>query len=115
MRLGGAFLELQIHALFGLVLLRSASGMLSWYSGEPDGWGISRALDQSLSGSLVWTYGQLPLLIVLIVTLSKWRGSEMRVARHRHAAEDAARDEYNNYLAKVAGRDSDGSNGKGSL
>ncbi|GAA1324354.1 cytochrome c oxidase assembly protein [Leucobacter albus] len=104
-RLVGAFLELQIHALFGLVLLRSASGMLSWYSGEPEGWGITRAFDQSLSGSLVWTYGQLPLLVVLIITLSKWRKSDMRGARHRASAEDAALDEYNAYLAAAAERD----------
>lgn len=113
-RLVGAFLELQVHALFGLVLLRSASGMLSWYSQEPEGWGISRALDQSLSGSLVWTYGQLPLLIVLIVTLSKWRKSDMRFARHRRPAEDAALDEYNAYLAEVAAQDSRQLNQKGS-
>ena len=101
-RLAGAFLELQIHALFGLVLLRSASGMLSWYAAEPEGWGISRALDQSLSGSLVWTYGQLPLIIVLIITLSKWRRSDMRGARHRQLAEDEALDAYNAYLAQAA-------------
>lgn len=101
-RLAGAFLELQVHALFGLVLLRSASGLLSWYSEEPEGWAVSRALDQSLSGSLVWTYGQLPLIIVLIVTLSKWRRSDMRGARHRQRAEDEALDEYNAYLARAA-------------
>lgn len=101
-RLAGAFLELQIHALFGLVLLKNASGMLSLYSGEPVGWGVSRALDQSLSGSLVWTYGQLPLIIVLIITLSKWRRSDIRGARHRQDAEDEALDAYNAYLAQTA-------------
>lgn len=114
MRMVSAFLELQIHALFGLVLLRSASGMLSWYSAEPVGWGISRALDQALSGSLVWTYGQLPLLVVLIFTLSKWRKSDLRVARHRAPAEDAALDEYNAYLAEVAAQASGENDRKGS-
>lgn len=114
MRMVSAFLELQIHALFGLVLLKSASGMLSWYAAEPEGWAISRALDQSLSGSLVWTYGQLPLLIVLIITLSKWRKSDLRVARHRQPAEDAALDEYNAYLAGVAGQASGENTQKGS-
>ncbi|KAM9861699.1 cytochrome c oxidase assembly protein [Leucobacter sp. BZR 635] len=115
MRLTGAFLELQIHALFGLVLLRSASGMMSWYAQEPEGWGISRALDQSLSGSLVWTYGQLPLLIVLIITLSKWRKSDMRGARHRRRSEDAALDEYNQFLAEVAERDRSQETQKGTV
>ena len=114
MRMVSAFLELQIHALFGLVLIRSASGMLSWYSTEPEGWGITRAFDQSLSGSLVWTYGQLPLLIVLIFTLSKWRSRDLRVARHRAPAEDAALDEYNAYLAKFHEHEAREDNRKGS-
>lgn len=92
-------LEIQIHAVFGLLLLSSAEPMFAWFEGDPEGWGISRLIDQAIAGGLVWSYGELPLLIVLIITLSKWRTTETRKARLRQAEDDAALDEYNEYLA----------------
>ncbi|MCW2288663.1 putative membrane protein [Leucobacter luti] len=104
-RLIDVVIEIQIHALFGLILLRAGGALFSWYSDEPEEWGITRALDQAIGGGLVWSYGELPLLIVLIVTLSKWRTSDLRAARHRQPQEDADLDEYNAYLAAVAARE----------
>lgn len=98
-RLVEVFVEIQIHAVFGLVLLLSVPPMFAAYAGEPVTAGISRALDQSVGGALMWTYGELPLIIALIVTLSKWRRRDLRTAQHREAADDAALDEYNAYLA----------------
>ncbi|GAA1625967.1 cytochrome c oxidase assembly protein [Leucobacter chromiireducens] len=104
-RLIDVLIEIQIHALFGLILLRSGGAMFQWYAQDPEGWGISRALDQAIGGGLVWSYGELPLLLVLIVTLSKWRTSDIRRATRRQPQEDADLDEYNAYLAQVAERD----------
>ncbi|MBL3698746.1 cytochrome c oxidase assembly protein [Leucobacter luti] len=105
-RLIGVLIEIQIHALFGLVLLRTPDALFSWYAQDPPGWGITSAFDQAVGGGLVWTYGELPLLIVLIVTLSKWRRSDTRAARRRQPQEDADLDEYNAYLAAMAERGS---------
>lgn len=98
-RLADVVIEIQIHAVFGLVMLLSAAPLFRAYAGDPIGWGISRSIDQAIAGGLAWSYGELPLLIVLIVTLSKWRRSELRTARHREAAEDAELARYNAQLA----------------
>lgn len=102
-RIVDVLLEIQIHALFGLVLLRSTEPMFRWYAADPDSWGISRALDQAIAGGLIWSYGELPLIIVLIVTISKWRTSDLRRAKRREAQDDVELDAYNVYLASKSG------------
>lgn len=104
-RIVDVLLEIQIHAIFGLVLLRSTAPMFSWYAADPEAWGISRALDQAIAGGLIWSYGELPLIIVLIVTISKWRTSDLRKAKRREAQEDAELDAYNAYLAAKFGKE----------
>lgn len=104
MRLVDVFVEIQIHAVFGLVLLLAKGPLFSWFSNDPEGWGITRLLDQEISGGMMWSYGELPLIIVLLVTLSKWRKTEVRSARHREKQEDADLDAYNDYLAAQRGR-----------
>ena len=104
-RIVDVLLEIQIHAIFGLILLRSTEPMFRWYAADPEAWGISRALDQAIAGGLIWSYGELPLIIVLIVTLSKWRTSDLRQAKRREAQEDAELDAYNSYLAKKFGKE----------
>lgn len=112
-RLVDVILEIQIHAIFGLILLLSAQPLFAWYADDPSGWGMTRALDQAIAGGLIWSYGELPLLIVLIVTLSKWRTSDERRARRRRAEEDAELDEYNAYLAaRYGGRAGDSGAGE---
>lgn len=105
-RLIEVFVEIQIHAVFGLVLLRVAHPLFSAYTSDPALGGISRLLDQAVGGGLVWTYGELPLIIALIVTLSKWRRRDLRTAKSREVEDDAALDEYNAYLAAQRGGDS---------
>lgn len=104
-RIVDVFLELQIHAIFGLVLLRITEPMFRWYATDPESWGISRALDQAIAGGLIWSYGELPLIIVLIVTISKWRTSDLRQAKRREAQEDAELHAYNAYLAAKFGKE----------
>lgn len=104
-RIVDVLLEIQIHAIFGLVLLRSTEPMFRWYADDPEAWGISRALDQAIAGGLIWSYGELPLIIVLIVTVSKWRTSDLRQAKRREAQEDVEMDAYNAYLASRFGKE----------
>lgn len=91
--------EIQIHAVFGLVLLRSTTPLFSAYaeaSRDHD-----PAVDQAVAGMLVWTYAELPLFIVLIVCLSRWRARELRTSKQRQHVEDAELDSYNEYLATL--------------
>lgn len=101
-RLVEVFVEIQIHAIFGLMLILGDGTMFSWFAGDPVGWDLTRAADESIGGTLAWSYGELPLIIVLAVTLSKWRNRDMKTASRRQDEEDAALDEYNAYLAAQA-------------
>lgn len=101
-RLVDVFLEIQIHAVFGLVLLMTGTALFAAYASAP--WGIPATTDQSIAGTLAWTYGELPLLLVLIVTLSRWRSRDIRhAARHQEQA-DVDLDAYNDYLAQLQRR-----------
>lgn len=102
-RIVGVLIEIQIHAIFGLVLLMSSRPMFRWYVDDPESWGITRALDQAIGGGLIWSYGELPLILVLIVTISKWRKSDLRQAKRRQPQEDEAMDVYNAYLSHKYG------------
>ncbi len=95
-RLIDILVELQIHAIMGLILLRAAGPMFSRYTG-PDALAA-----QSIAGTLLWTYAELPLLIVLIVALSRWHDRDRSRARANESREDAELDEYNAYLATMA-------------
>ncbi|RGE21472.1 cytochrome c oxidase assembly protein [Leucobacter sp. wl10] len=104
-RMADVGIEIQIHAVFGLILLMSSGAMFSWYADDPEAWGMTRALDQAIGGGLVWSYGELPLIIVLVVTLSKWRKSDLRKAKRLQSKEDAELDAYNEYLAEKYGNE----------
>lgn len=104
-RIIDVLIEIQIHAIFGLMLLRSTGPMFQWYADDPTQWGITRALDQAIGGGMVWSYGELPLILVLIVTISKWRKSDIRRAKQRQPQEDADLDAYNQYLAERYGNE----------
>lgn len=100
-RLGAVIVEIQIHAIFGLVLLLSPAGLIRAFATPPEAWGIAPDLDQQLAGTLMWTYAELPLLIVLIVILSRWRTRDLRLARIRQTRDDEDLDRYNEYLAHL--------------
>lgn len=102
-RIVDVLIEIQIHAIFGLILLLTREPLFSWYAVDPVAWGITRAFDQAIGGGLVWSYGELPLIIVLLVTISKWRKSDLRQAKRRQPQEEMALEAYNAYLAQKNG------------
>ena len=59
---------------------------------------------EAIAGTLVWTYAELPMFVVLIVCLSRWRARDVRTSRQRQKAEDAELDSYNEYLASLSRR-----------
>lgn len=100
-------LEIQIHAVFGLILLRSSAPLFSAYATTSEG--HDPVLDQAIAGALVWTYAELPLFIVLIICLSRWRARDVRISERRQQIEDAELDSYNEYLASLARGGQEGS------
>lgn len=102
-RLVDIVVEIQIHAVLGLILIRAAAPLFSGYSTPEQG--MDPVYDQAVAGMLLWTYAELPLLVVLIVCLSRWHSRDRRSSRLEESREDAERAEYNAYLAEIANRD----------
>ncbi|EED6225861.1 cytochrome c oxidase assembly protein, partial [Salmonella enterica subsp. enterica serovar Haifa] len=104
-RLIDVIAEIQIHAVFGLILLLSSTPLFVAFTNPTIGWPIDPLRDQAIAGTLAWTYAELPLLIVLIVTLSRWRSRDLTLADRRRDQDDAEREEYNAYLATLSQHD----------
>lgn len=101
-RVVDAFVEMQIHAAFGLTLIFSGAPLVNAFARPPAEYGIDPLADQQLAGALVWTYGELPVLVILIVSLVRWqRQDSRRAARNDRRADadgDADLEQYNRYL-----------------
>lgn len=104
-RLIDILFEIQLHAIFGLILLSAGAPLFLAYASEPAAWGIDRLLDQEIAGTLAWTYGELPLFLVLLVTLAKWRRRDERRSASRNAEDDQELEAYNRYLAAQRAED----------
>ncbi|ERG64457.1 hypothetical protein L332_08340 [Agrococcus pavilionensis RW1] len=105
-RMFDIFLEMQVHAAFGLVMLFSPTPFVAYFTtSTPDSWGVDPLRDQGVAGILAWTFGELPLLLMLIVTLARWRLQDTsRAARDvRRADEDT--EAYNAYLRQLQQRE----------
>lgn len=101
-RVVDTFAEMQIHAILGLVLMLTHTPIIPFFTTTPESWNIDSAIDQSVAGILAWTYGELPLLIILIVTLARWERRDTRQAVTKQARNDAELDEYNEYLRRLS-------------
>lgn len=103
-RLLDIVVEIQIHAILGLILIRAGAPLFSAYSTPTQG--VDPIVDQAIAGMLLWTYAELPLLIVLIVCLSRWHARDRRNARRNETREDAELEAYNAYLAQIRSKES---------
>ncbi|SDQ03126.1 cytochrome c oxidase assembly protein [Arthrobacter crystallopoietes] len=98
-RLIDILVELQIHAVLGLILIRSGAPLISAYATSQQGG--DPVYDQAVAGMLLWTYAELPLFVVLIVCLSRWHSGDRRNARLNETREDAELEAYNTYLSEI--------------
>ncbi|GEK86587.1 cytochrome c oxidase assembly protein [Microbacterium aerolatum] len=98
-RLIDIFVEIQIHAILGLILIRAGKPLFAGYSTPQQA--VDPAYDQAVAGMLLWTYAELPLLVVLIVCLSRWHSRDRRQARMNESREEAELEEYNAYLERI--------------
>ncbi|MET0716690.1 MAG: cytochrome c oxidase assembly protein [Mycetocola sp.] len=109
LRLVDTIAEMQIHAILGLALILTLTPIVPFFAVPPESWGIDPVLDQSAAGVLAWTYGELPLIIILIVTLARWERRDTKQAATLQTHSDTELDQYNEYLRRLhTVRQSDG-------
>jgi putative copper resistance protein D len=96
------------HAFFGVAIMMSSSLIVRTFAVPPDGWGVDPLADQATAGSIAWSFGELPTVLVLIVVLASWMASEERRGRRSDREADRTADAelvaYNARLRALAGR-----------
>ncbi len=90
------------HAFFGVAVMIASSLLVDSFASPPAGWGIDPVGDQTVAGGIAWSFGELPTVIVLIVVLVSWMGSDERRARALDRAADRSGDaELHAYNARL--------------
>lgn len=110
-RVGQLLITMTVHAFFGLSLMSSTGLFLAdWYGAMGRTWGPTPMEDQYLGGSIAWSVGEIPNLILMLVIAIQWSRSEDRLTKRRDRTADRTGDveleEYNRMLAAAAERDS---------
>jgi cytochrome c oxidase assembly factor CtaG len=94
------------HAFFGVAVMIASTLLVDTFARPPAGWGVDPVGDQTVAGGIAWSFGELPTVLVLIVVLVSWAGSDERRARALdRAAErdgDAELVAYNARLRQLA-------------
>jgi cytochrome c oxidase assembly factor CtaG len=76
------------HAFFGVAVMIASSLLVTSFANPPAGWGVNPIQDQTVAGGIAWSFGELPTVLVLIVVLVSWAGSDERRARALDRAAD---------------------------
>jgi cytochrome c oxidase assembly factor CtaG len=76
------------HAFFGVAVMIASSLLVTSFANPPADWGINPIEDQTVAGGIAWSFGELPTVLVLIVVLVSWAGSDERRARALDRAAD---------------------------
>lgn len=97
-RLFDGFVEMQLHAGFGLALTLTVTPLVAFFNDAPTAWNVDPVRDQWMAGALAWTYGEVPLLVLLIVTLVRWQRQDTTRAVRAQDRTDAELEGYNEYL-----------------
>jgi putative copper resistance protein D len=78
------------------------------FAHPPAGWGVDPLADQGTAGSIAWSFGELPTVLVLVIVLASWMGSEdrrgRRLDREAERTADAELEAYNARLRALAAR-----------
>jgi putative copper resistance protein D len=109
-RLAVLLAAMPFHAFFGIVVM-SSDRLLGgdFYRSLALPWLPDLAADQQLGGGIAWASGEVPMLLVVIVLLTRWARDDAREAsrsdRRADADGDAELAAYNAMLARLAGSD----------
>lgn len=104
-RLLDVFVEIALHAFFGVIIMMSSRVLLAAFASPPAEWGIDPLADQGVAGGLAWGYGEGPTVLILLVLLHRWFRDDTRLTAARDARIDRdgnpELDAYNAYLAEL--------------
>ena len=103
------FIEMALHAFFGVIIMISLTPMIDAFANPPPAWGLDPLLDQQIAGGLAWSYGEAPTVIILLYLLHRWYRDDTRRAiqadRRAESQGDPELDTYNSYLEKLRSRE----------
>lgn len=110
-RLIDVFIEMPLHAFFGVILMMATVPLVTYFAAPPVSWRVDPLEDQLFAGGLAWSYGEAPTLIILLVLLGRWYRDDTRRARladRRHDLHgNPDLDAYNDYLSRLNDRADD--------
>ncbi|MET4637406.1 cytochrome c oxidase assembly protein [Mycetocola sp. 2940] len=98
------------HAFFGLAIMSNVGLFLAdWFGAMGRTWGPPPMVDQQIGGGIAWSLGELPTIALAITVAIQWSRSDAReqkrVDRNAERTDDAELKEYNERLARMAGRE----------
>jgi putative copper resistance protein D len=100
------FLPVPFHAFFGVAIMMAGSAVVASFANPPESWGVDTLRDQGVAGGIVWAFGELPTVLVLLVVFFSWASSEERrgraIDRAAERDDDAERAAYNARLKALA-------------
>lgn len=99
-------MSMVIHALFGLILMQSTSLVGGgWFGKVAPVWLTDPIADQQLAGSIAWSFGELPMLLVFLALGVQWAKSDRlqaaRLDRQADTYGDQEREAYNQMLSQL--------------
>ena len=102
-------LPMPFHAFFGVAIMMSSSLVVASFADPPRSWGVDPLADQNTAGSIAWSFGELPTVLLLAVVFFSWARSEERRGRTLDRAAqrtaDAELEAYNARLRALARSD----------
>jgi cytochrome c oxidase assembly factor CtaG len=98
------------HAFFGLAIMSNVGLFLAdWFGAMGRTWGPSPMADQQIGGGIAWSLGELPTIAIAIAVAIQWSRTDSREQkrfdRNADRTDDAELKEYNERLARLAGRE----------
>ena len=104
------FATMAFHAFFGIALLQGTTVLQKpFFAAVGRPWGAGLGADQLAGGGRAWALGEVPTLLIVLVLIMQWSGSDDREARRLDRAADRDGDAelvaYNAMLAGLADRD----------
>jgi cytochrome c oxidase assembly factor CtaG/putative copper export protein len=109
-RLGMLFAVMPFHVLFGVILMNKHTVIAeTFYRYLSVPWVPDLLADQRLGGIVSWATGAIPVIVVMLVLLTRWTRDDehetRRIDRRPVNGDDGDHDAYNVLLARLADRD----------
>ena len=80
-RVGLAVLAAPVHAVFSVIVMQSTSVLAAGYFKQfANSYGIDALHDQYVGSSLGWAFGEVPMVVMVIVAVTQWVRADAREA-----------------------------------